>query len=142
MKAAVIYWSMSGNTEAMAEAVKNGLVAAGAETDLFQVSDIDAATALSYDVLALGCPAMGSEQLEESEFEPFFSELESSLNGRKIALFGSYAWADGQWMLDWADRAEGDGAILATGKGLACFEAPDDDGVAECEALGKALAAL
>lgn len=142
MKAAVIYWSMSGNTEAMAQAVQKGLADAGVETDLFQVSDIDTTTALGYDLLALGCPAMGSEQLEESEFEPFFSDLEGSLNGRKIALFGSYAWADGQWMLDWAERAEGDGAILATGKGLACYETPDDDGIAECEALGKALATL
>ncbi len=142
MKAAVVYWSMSGNTEAMAEAVKNGLTAAGVETEMMYVSDTTPADALSYDLLALGCPAMGSEQLEESEFEPFFAELENDLNGRKLALFGSYSWADGQWMLDWAERAEHNGAILATGKGLAIFEAPDEEGVAQCEALGKALAAL
>ncbi|MCD8189589.1 MAG: flavodoxin [Clostridiales bacterium] len=142
MKAAVIYWSMTGNTEAMAQAVQKGLTDAGVETDLLQVSETDAASALGYDLLALGCPAMGSEQLEESEFEPFFSELEGSLSGRKVALFGSYAWAEGQWMLDWAERAEGAGALLATGQGLAVFETPDDEGTAQCEALGKALAAL
>lgn len=142
MKAAVIYYSMTGNTEAMANAVKAGLEAAGVETCLKYVGDISAEEALTYDLLALGCPAMGSEQLEEAEFEPFFSDLESSLSGRKVALFGSYAWADGQWMLDWAERAENAGAILATGKGLACFEAPDADGVAECEALGTALAQM
>jgi flavodoxin short chain len=142
MKAAVIYWSMTGNTEAMAQAVQQGLQEAGVETDLLHVSETDAASALKYDLLALGCPAMGSEQLEESEFEPFFSDLEGSLNGRKLALFGSYSWAEGQWMLDWADRAAGAGAVLATGQGLAIYETPDDDGVAQCVALGKALAAL
>lgn len=142
MKAAVIYYSMTGNTEAMAEAVKNGLEGAGVDTTVLYVGNTTAAEALSFDLLALGCPAMGSEQLEEAEFEPFFSDLEGKLSGRKVALFGSYAWADGQWMLDWAERAENAGAILATGKGLTCFEAPDADGVAECEALGKALAQL
>lgn len=142
MKAAVIYYSMSGNTEAMAQAVKSGLEAAGCEVDLMYVGDTTADAALTYDLLALGCPAMGNEQLEEAEFEPFFTELEGSLSGRKVALFGSYAWADGQWMLDWAERAENAGAILAAGKGLACFEAPDADGVTECEALGTALAQM
>lgn len=142
MKAAIIYYSMTGNTEAMAQAVKNGLESAGCEVDLMEVSAANAQDALTYDLLALGCPAMGSEQLEELEFEPFFSELEGSLSGRKVALFGSYAWADGQWMLDWAERAENAGAMLATGKGLAVYDAPDADGVAECEALGRALASM
>lgn len=142
MKAAVIYYSMTGNTETMAQAVKNGLESAGCEVDLMEVSAANAQDALTYDLLALGCPAMGSEQLEELEFEPFFSELEGNLFGRKVALFGSYAWADGQWMLDWAERAENAGAMLATGKGLAIYDAPDTDGIAECEALGKALASM
>lgn len=142
MKAAVIYYSMTGNTETMAQAVKNGLESAGCEVDLMEVSAANAQDALTYNLLALGCPAMGSEQLEELEFEPFFSELEGSLSGRKVALFGSYAWADGQWMLDWAERAENAGAMLATGKGLAIYDAPDTDGIAECEALGKALASM
>lgn len=142
MKAAVIYWSMTGNTEAMAQAVHKGLTESNVDAELFQVSELTPAKALEYDLLALGCPAMGSEQLEESEFEPFFAELEGSLSGRKIALFGSYSWAEGQWMLDWAERATDAGAILATGKGLAIFELPDEEGIAACEALGKALAAL
>ncbi len=95
-----------------------------------------------YDVVAFGCPAMGAEQLEESEFEPMFSDLEGSLNGKKIALFGSYGWGDGQWMRDWVERAQGDGAQVFGGEGLICNEAPDDDVQAACRKLGADLAAM
>ena len=88
-KMAVIYWSMSGNTQAMAEAIAEGARGAGAEVDLMQVSEVSVDQALSYPLLALGCPAMGAEVLEESEFEPFFAQLEGRLSGRKVALFGS-----------------------------------------------------
>ena len=97
-KVAVIYWSGTGNTQQMAEAVAEGAKGAGAEVSVFSVSEISAADAAAYDHLALGCPAMGGEVLEESEFEPFFSELEGSLSGKKVVLFGSYDWGDGQWM--------------------------------------------
>ena len=139
-KAAVIYWSMSGNTEAMANAVAEGLKSAGAEVDVKQVSEIGADAALGYDLLALGCPAMGAEVLEESEFEPFFSELEGKLSGRKVALFGSYGWGDGQWMRDWQDRADAAGADVVNGEGLIVNETPDDDALEQCKALGAALA--
>ena len=135
MKIAVIYWSGTGNTEMMAKAVAEG---AGAE--LFSVSDFSGNIA-DYDRLAFGCPAMGAEQLEESEFEPMFSDLEGSLNGKKIALFGSYGWGDGQWMRDWVERAQGDGAQVLNGEGLICNEAPDDDVQAACRKLGADLAA-
>lgn len=92
-KVAVIYWSGTGNTQQMAEAVAEGAKGAGAEVSVFSVSEISAADAAAYDHLALGCPAMGGEVLEESEFEPFFSELEGSLSGKKVVLFGSYDWA-------------------------------------------------
>ena len=111
-KVAVIYWSGSGNTAAMAQAVAEGAKAAGAETELFQVSQISASEAAVYDRLALGCPAMGAEVLEESEFEPFFTELEGHLGGRRVALFGSYGWGDGQWMRDWYQRTESAGAQI------------------------------
>ena len=139
-KAAVIYWSMGGNTEAMAFAVAQGAQEAGLETDIRQVSDITPEQALAYDALALGCPAMGAEVLEESEFEPFFTRLEGSLGGRKIALFGSYGWGDGQWMRDWQARAEAAGALLCGGEGLIAHEAPDDDAQDACRALGRSLA--
>lgn len=143
MKAAVIYWTGTGNTEAMAQAVKEGLVKAGAEADLLQFSDLTPDEALSkYDRLALGCPAMGGEQLEEGEVEPFFTELEGKLQGRKLALFGSYGWGDGQWMRDWVERAQAAGAVLAGGEGLIANEAPDDDALDACQDLGQDLARL
>ncbi|MTQ98410.1 flavodoxin [Pseudoflavonifractor sp. BIOML-A6] len=141
-KLAVIYWSGTGNTEAMAMAVGEGAKAAGAEVSVLTVSEISAAQAAQYDVLALGCPAMGAEVLEEGEFEPFFTELEGSLSGRKTALFGSYGWGDGQWMRDWCDRARAAGAVLCGAEGLMLNEAPDDAGLDACRALGASLATL
>ena len=138
-KIAVIYWSGTGNTQAMAEAVAEGAKNAGAQADLFSVSDTSADAAAAYDKLALGCPAMGAEVLEESEFEPFFTELEGRLSGKKVVLFGAYGWGDGQWMRDWADRLAASGAA-ASGEPLIVNEAPDDDGLAQCRALGAALA--
>ena len=140
-KIAVIYWSMSGNTEAMANAIAEGAQGAGAEVDVKQVSDITVDQALEYDKLALGCPAMGAEVLEESEFEPFFTELESRLGGKKVALFGSYGWGDGQWMRDWQERVEGANADLYQGQGLMVNETPDDGALEQCRAFGAGFAA-
>ena len=141
MSIAVIYWSGTGNTEAMAQAVEEGAKSAGAETILLPSAAFDASMVSQYDAIAFGCPAMGAEVLEESEFEPMFSDLEGSLNGKKIALFGSYGWGDGQWMRDWVERAQGDGAQVLNGEGLICNEAPDDDVQAACRKLGADLAA-
>ena len=140
-KIVVIYWSGTGNTEAMADLVANAATAAGASVDKFTASEFNVSSAGDYTGFALGCPAMGAEQLEESEFEPMFSDLEGSLNGKKIALFGSYGWGDGQWMRDWVERAQGDGAQVLNGEGLICNEAPDDDVQAACRKLGADLAA-
>ena len=139
-KIAVIYWSMSGNTEAMANAIAEGAQGAGAEVDVKQVSDITVDQALEYDKLALGCPAMGAEVLEESEFEPFFTELESRLGGKKVALFGSYGWGDGQWMRDWQQRVDDANASLYNGEGLIINETPDDDGPEQCRQFGAGFA--
>lgn len=136
---AVIYWSGTGNTEKMAEAILSGAKNAGAEAELFTVSSISTAAALGYDVLALGCPAMGGEVLEEAEFEPWFTELESSLGGKKVALFGSYGWGDGQWMRDWHERSKAAGANLLD-EGLMANETPDAAALAECDAWGAKLA--
>ena len=135
MKVAVIYWSGTGNTEQMAQAI-----AEGAGADLFAVSDFSGKLD-AYDRVAFGCSAMGDEVLEESEFEPFFAEVEGELSGKTIALFGSYGWGDGQWMRDWVERAQGDGAQVFGGEGLICNEAPDDDVQAACRKLGADLAA-
>ena len=139
-KIAVIYWSMSGNTEAMANAIAEGAERAGAEVDVKQVSEITVDQALEYDKLALGCPAMGAEVLEESEFEPFFTQLEGRLGGKKVALFGSYGWGDGQWMRDWQQRVDDANASLYNGEGLIINETPDDDGLEPCRQFGAGFA--
>ena len=133
MKTAVIYWSGTGNTEAMAKAVAEG---AGAE--LFTVSEFSG-NVEDYDAIAFGCPAMGAEMLEEGEFDPFFTEIERRLSGKKVGLFGSYGWGDGEWMRNWEIRVGSDGAVLVGGEGVIANDAPSDDDLEKCKALGKAL---
>lgn len=133
---AVIYWSMTGNTQAMAEAI-----AEGAKADLFTVDQVDVEKALEYEKLALGCPAMGAEVLEEIEFEPFFTALEGRLSGKNIGLFGSYGWGDGQWMRDWAARVNNAGGRLFRDEGLMINETPDADGLETCRTYGAEFAA-
>ena len=136
-KVGVIYWSGTGNTEAMAQAIAKGI---GDKAKLCAVSEISADDAAALDGLILGCPAMGAEELEESEFEPFFSDLEGKISGKPVALFGSYGWGDGEWMRIWQDRVTAAGAKLFK-EGLIVNEAPDDEGIAKCEALGSSFAA-
>ncbi|HIT07786.1 MAG TPA: flavodoxin [Candidatus Merdivicinus faecavium] len=138
-KIAVVYWSGTGNTEAMASAVLEGAKEKGAEAVLFTAPEFDASMVDDYDAIAFGCPSMGAEQLEETEFEPMFSACESALKGKKIALFGSYGWGDGEWMRTWEETCLSDGAVLAC-ESVICNEAPDDEALAGCRALGAALA--
>ena len=105
MKVSIVYWSGTGNTEAMANAVAEGAKNAGAEVELLPASAANG-DVVGSDALLFGCPAMGSEELEESEFEPFFSSVEGSLSGKKVGLFGSYDWGDGEWMRTWQQRVE------------------------------------
>lgn len=135
-KIAVVYWSGTGNTEAMANAIADGIKTAGGEVEVFPVSEIDANAASAYNKLCLGCSSMGAEVLEEVEFEPFFTDLEKNLSGKKVALFGSYGWGDGQWMRDWQERTEQTGANLFE-EGLMVNETPDAEGVSLCEEFGK-----
>lgn len=138
----VVFWSQSGNTEAMANAVADGIRKAGKEADVIFVSDASIDELKSAKVFALGCPAMGAEVLEEGEMEPFVSDLEMSVSGKTIGLFGSYGWGDGQWMRDWVDRMTSAGATVVDGEGVICMGAPDADATAQCEALGARLASL
>ena len=140
-KVAVVYWSGTGNTEAMAMTVAEGAKGKGAEVSVIPAAEFTAEQIGNYGAIAFGCPSMGAEQLEESEFEPMFAGLEGSLNGKKVALFGSYGWGDGQWMRDWCERAKEDGAVLFSEEGLICNETPDDDAQAACRKLGADLAA-
>ena len=123
----------------MANEVAEGAKAAGAEVDVLTASEFGADKMDAYDAVAFGCPAMGAEELEDSEFEPMFSDCEGKLGGKKIALFGSYGWGDGEWMHDWEEKCKEDGAVLVS-DGVICQEEPDDDAVESCKALGKALA--
>ncbi len=138
MKTAVIFESLTGNTEAMAQAIYEGAVeTAGKDSvTLSKAGDITADDASKFDMLILGSPAMGSEVLEEETFEPFFSDLEGKLSGKKVALFGSYDWGDGQWMRDWEDRCRAAGAVIFKNEGLILRNTPDDDGIAECKKFG------
>lgn len=138
-KVAVVYWSMTGNTEAMAKAVADGAKAAGAEVDLMTSAEFGPEKMDEYEAIGFGCPAMGDEILEEGEFDPMFTACESKLGGKKIALFGSYDWGDGEWMRQWEQRCKTAGAALACDF-VICNLEPDADGVAACEKLGAALA--
>ena len=135
----IVFWSQTGNTEAMAEAVAEGVKAAGKDAKAVSVSDISAAYLAGEEVFALGCPAMGDEVLDEGEMEPFVEELIPAVSGKKIALFGSYDWGDGEWMRNWEARMKEAGAVLVAAP-VICNLTPDDEGLANCKALGEALA--
>jgi flavodoxin short chain len=138
MQINIIYWSGTGNTEAMAKLIAEGAQGAGAVVAIKNVSEASAAD-LDADVIALGCPSMGAEVLEESEFEPFIQSIEGSVSGKKLALFGSYGWGDGEWMRNWSARMESVGALL-TVDSLTVNDAPGGEEAERCRAFGAALA--
>lgn len=135
-KVAIVFWSATGNTETMANCIAEG---AGAASTIVPCAEMDAAKLGEYDVVAFGCPAMGAEQLEESEFEPMYQDLRGSLSGKPVGLFGSYGWGDGEWIRTWAEDAEAAGARLVVEPVMA-NGSPDGDAEAACAALGAALA--
>lgn len=137
-KVAIVYWSGTGNTEAMALAVAEGVRGSGGEAVVLQSADFDAGRLPEFDAIAFGCPAMGAETLEEDEFQPMFDGLTAGLSGKPIALFGSYGWGDGEWMRDWEQTCRNSGADLVT-ESVICQEAPDSEAEAACKALGTAL---
>lgn len=139
-KIAVIYWSGTGNTEAMAMDVAEGIKEGGKEAEVVPVDAAQASALQEMPVFALGCPAMGAEQLEESVMEDFVAEVERFASGKTIGLFGSYGWGDGQWMRDWVERMQNAGAVVLGGEDAICNEAPDDAAQAACIALGRQLA--
>ena len=140
-KVAVVYCSGTGNTEAMANAIVDQAKAKGADVSLFLAGDFAGKDPGEYAAIAFGCPAMGSETLEEGEFQPMWDGVKDKLSGKNIALFGSYAWANGEWMDTWKAEAESLGAKLIVPP-VICNSAPDDAALASCKALGDALAAV
>ena len=138
-KVAVVYWSGTGNTEAMANKVAEGAKAAGAEVEVISADDFDGTDISGFDGVAFGCPAMGDEELEDSVFQPVFEACEAKLAGKKVALFGSYGWGDGEWMRSWEKDCDDVGINLVC-ESVICTETPDDAALEACRALGKALA--
>ncbi len=140
-KIIVAYWSQTGNTEKMAEEIGKGIVEAGKEASVAEISKVSLQELKEAEVFALGCPAMGDEVLEEDEMEPFVAQVETFAAGKKIGLFGSYDWGDGQWMRDWTDRMTKAGAVVVGGEGVIANNDPDSLALEACKKLGNALAA-
>ena len=142
MSISVVYWSGTGNTQAMAEAIGEGIESAGAQANVISVDQASVDALAEEDVFALGCSAMGAEELEESEMEPFVEEVEKFAAGKTIGLFGSYDWGDGDWMREWASRMEAAGATVAGGEGVIANNTPDEEALENCRKLGETLAAV
>lgn len=138
-KLAIVYWSGTGNTETMANCIADGARESGAEVAILSPGEFSATRFSEFGVVAFGCPAMGAEQLEESEFEPMYQDLRGSLSGKPVGLFGSYGWGDGEWIRTWAEDAEAAGARLVVEPVMA-NGSPDGDAETACAALGTALA--
>ena len=135
----VVFWTQGGNTQAMAEAIGEGIREAGKEAEVVFVTGADIEALKAAPKFALGCPAMGAEVLEEAEMEPFVCDVEGFASGKKIALFGSYGWGDGEWMRTWEEDC-GTAGINRVADSVICCEAPDDEALAACRALGRKLA--
>lgn len=138
-KVAIIYWSGTGNTRKMAEAVEEGVKNAGGSAALFEPRAFNADDIEGYDAVALGCPSMGDEVLEEDEFQPLYDKIRNKLTGKKTVLFGSYGWGDGEWMRNWADDCSAAGCVMAAEPVIANYE-PDENAIEQCRALGAAVA--
>lgn len=138
-KTAVVFWSGTGNTEEMANAVLEGMKENGADASIYSADAFQAGDVEGYDAIAFGCPAMGAEVLEEDEFQPLFDECKLALAGKKVALFGSYGWGDGEWMRNWEDDCKEAGIELICDSAV-CNDAPDEDAITACKELGAALA--
>ncbi|WP_296113279.1 flavodoxin [uncultured Anaerococcus sp.] len=138
-KVAIIYWSGTGNTLAMAYEIADELKNNSIDVNILTASEFTKDDIDSYDGFAFGCPAMGSEELEESEFEPMFESVENSLSDKAVLIFGSYEWADGEWMRSWQERCENDGINLVR-DGLIAYDYPDDEALEECRKAALDLA--
>lgn len=141
-KVSIVYWSGTGNTEAMAYYIAEGVKESGVEAELITADVADVSSLSCEKVIALGCPSMGAEVLEESIMEPLMCELDGVIGGKQIGLFGSYGWGNQEWMRDWEDRILADGATVVNDEGIAVNGAPGDDTAEELKALGRTLAGL
>lgn len=138
----VVYWSGTGNTQAMAMAIADGAKEAGAEVTVWNVDEANMEELKKAKAFAIGCPSMGAEQLEEASMEPFMCELDSQISSKTIALFGSYGWGDGEWMRDWEKRISEDGATVLNGEGVIANNTPSEDVLDDCKTIGRILAGI
>lgn len=141
-KVYIVYWTQGGNTKAMAEAIGEGVSEVGKEAVICTPSEVNVADLRDLPAFAMGCPAMGAEELEEAEMEPFVSEVEGFISGKSVALFGSYGWGDGQWMRDWVDRTNNAGATVIGGEGIIAQDYPSESDLAKCKEIGRKLAEI
>lgn len=137
-KVKIIYWSGTGNTEKMAEEIAKGVTESGAEAEVLYVSQASQDTINDASHVILGCPSMGMEVLEETEFDPFISDTD--FTGKNVALFGSYDWGDGEWMRNWERQMEDEKSANLLVESLIIHLTPDEDGISKCRELGKTVA--
>ncbi len=137
-KVAIVYWSGTGNTETMANAIATGVKNKGAAVETMTSAEFTSAKVSAFDTFAFGCPSMGAEVLEETEFQPMWDEVKDALSGRTVLLFGSYGWGSGEWMQSWQNDC--DDSNINVMEAIICNETPDEDAQATCTAAGEKLA--
>ncbi|MCH4207415.1 MAG: flavodoxin domain-containing protein [Solobacterium sp.] len=137
-KIAVVYFTGTGNTQELAEQVEAGAKSKGAETELLFSDELDTERIDSYDGIAFGCPASGTEQLN-GMFYGSYDHYRPYLKGKRVVLFGSWGWGGGKYMNEWKVQARGDGMILAADP-VTCKKKPDEAALQACFKLGEILA--
>ncbi|MBB6625324.1 flavodoxin [Clostridium gasigenes] len=136
----IIYWSGTGNTEDIANLIAKGIEDGGKEAELINISN-NSVDNIEEEVVVLGCAAMGNEELEESEFIPALEKLQDTLKSKKVALFGSYGWGDGEWMRIWEESMTSMG-IQVLLEPLIINYAPEGEAIKECIDYGSQIAKL
>ena len=132
MSVAVVYWSQTGNTEAMASILAEACGGEAISWDSFAADKV-----AEYDALAFGCPAMGDEELDP-DFEELWNDCKGGLGDKPVVLFGSYDWGTGDWMETWKSDAE-DAGVNVVDTVIANLE-PDDEAEDALKAAAAKLA--
>lgn len=137
-KVSVIYWSNGGNVEVLANTIADELNDLGAEVLIKHVSNAKIEDVTESDAIALGSPSMSNNRIEQCDMEPFVKQLKLTPNeGKKLILFGSYGWDNGEFMVDWVERMK-DYGFEVIGS-LAVNESPSDDEINSAKDLAKQL---
>ena len=91
---------------------------------------------------------MGAEELEDGEFAPMYEACKAKFAGKKIGLFGSYGWGDGEWLRNWdassGAAADADKAAAAkVDELIAAIQVQEhtDTTDADCKAAGAEMPA-